>query len=55
MAHDYGRDIERLKNEFEERISQKNEELEHLRRAVDDLKYEKDDVLGRVSSHSHEN
>lgn len=54
MAHDYGRDIERLKQEFEDRITQKNQELEHLRRAVDDLKYEKDDVSNRIGANHHE-
>ncbi len=55
VAHDYGRDVERLKQEFEARIVQKNEELEHLRRALDDLKYERDDVTNRMGANHHEN
>ena len=54
VAHDYSRDIERLKAEFEDRIAQKNEDLVSLRRALDDVKYEKDDLVARVGANSHE-
>lgn len=45
--------MDRLKSEFNERIDEKNIELDRLRRAVDDLKYDKDDLCNRVGTNSH--